>query len=131
MVSYLIRRLSLAALTLLLVTFAVYALIRNMPGTPLTINMAEMDPSKRISKEEQQRLMKTYGLDKPWPVGYKVWITKVFGGDLGYSMFEKEPVARSIAKRMGPTLLLSGTSLVLGYLLSVPLGLYFAGRSGK
>ena len=46
-------------------------------------------------------------------------------------MFQKEPVARSIAKRIGPTLLLSGTSLFLAYVLSVPLGLYFSGRSGK
>ena len=80
MLSYVIRRLLLAALTLLLVTFAVYALIRNMPGTPLTINMAEVDPSKRISKEEELRLMKTYGLDKPWYVGYFVWLNKVRQG---------------------------------------------------
>jgi peptide/nickel transport system permease protein len=133
MVSYLIRRLLLAALTLLLVTFAVYALIRNMPGTPLTINLAESDPSKQISKAEQERLMKTYGLDKPWYIGYFVWLRKVAppNFDLGFSMFQKEPVSRSIAKRIGPTLLLSGTSLFLAYVLSVPLGLYFSGRSGK
>ena len=57
MVSYLIRRLLLAALTLLLITFAVYALIRNMPGTPLTLDLATADPSKRISKEEEERLI--------------------------------------------------------------------------
>jgi len=131
MLSYLIRRLLLAGLTLLLVTFAVYALIRNMPGTPLTINMAEADPSKRISKEEQLRLERTYGLDKPWYIGYFIWLNKVRKGDLGFSMFQKEPVARSIAKRIGPTLLLSGTSLFLAYVLAVPLGLYFSGRSGK
>jgi peptide/nickel transport system permease protein len=131
MLSYLIRRLLLAALTLLFVTFAIYALIRHMPGTPLTINMAEVDPSKRISKEEKLRLERTYGLDKPWYIGYFVWLNKVRKGDLGFSMFEKEPVARSIAKRIGPTLLLSGTSLFLAYVLAVPLGLYFSGRSGK
>lgn len=131
MVSYLVRRLLLGALTLVLVTFAVYALIRNMPGTPLTINMAEADPSRKISKEEQERLLRTYGLDKPWYIGYFVWLNKVRQGDLGYSMFEKEPVARSIAKRIGPTLLLSGTSLFLAYVLSVPLGLYFSHRSGR
>src|SRR4029453_5971989 len=98
---------------------------------PLTINMAEADPSKRISKEEQLRLERTYGLDKPWYIGYFVWLNKVRKGDLGFSMFQKEPVARSIAKRIGPTLLLSGTSLFLAYVLAVPLGLYFSGRSGK
>ena len=52
MVNYLIRRLMLAALTLLLMTFVVYALIRNMPGTPLTLNHGGDDPSKKISKRE-------------------------------------------------------------------------------
>ena len=131
MLSYLIRRLLFAALTLLLVTFAIYALIRNMPGTPLTIDMATVDPSKRISKAEEERLMRTYGLDKPWYIGYFVWLNKVLRADLGFSMFQKEPVARSIAKRIGPTLLLSGTSLFLAYFLAMPLGLYFSGRSGQ
>jgi len=51
MISYLIRRLALASLTLLLITFVVYALIRHMPGTPLTADPAMMDPaSKSASK---------------------------------------------------------------------------------
>ena len=132
MFSYLTRRLLLGALTLMFVTFAVYALIRNMPGTPLTINMAEADPSKRISKEEQQRLLKTYGLDKPWPIGYGVWMRNVIvRRNLGYSIFEKESVARAIGRRIGPTLLLSGTSLFLAYVLAVPLGLFCSARSGR
>jgi len=131
MLTYLIRRLLLGALTLWFVTFAVYALIRNMPGTPLTINMAEADPSKQISKEEQQRLERTYGLDKPWYVGYWVWMGKVVRGNLGFSIFEKEPVARSIQHRIGPTLLLSGSALFLAYVLAVPIGLYCSARSGR
>ena len=132
MLSYLIRRLLLGALTLVLVTFAIYALIRNMPGTPLTINMAETDPSKEVSKEEQERLAKTYGLDKPWYIGYWVWIGNVvLEGDLGKSIFEKEPVVRAIGKRIGPTLLLSGGSLFLAYFLSIPIGLYASARSGN
>lgn len=132
MLTYLTRRLLLALLTLLLVTFAVYALIRNMPGTPLTINMAESDPSKKISAAEQQRLMKMYGLDKPWPIGYGVWIKNVaVNRNLGFSIFEKESVARAIQRRIGPTLLLSGTALLLAYTLAVPLGLYCSARSGK
>jgi peptide/nickel transport system permease protein len=132
MLSYLTRRVLLGLLTLVLVTFAVYALIRNMPGTPLTINMAEADPSKKISKEEQRRLEKMYGLDKPWPLGYSVWIGNVaLRRNLGFSIFEKESVTRAIRRRIGPTLLLSGTSLLLAYLLAVPLGLYCSARSGK
>ena len=37
MINYIIRRLLLGALTLVLITFLIYALIRNIPGTPLTL----------------------------------------------------------------------------------------------
>ena len=40
MINYLIRRCLIAVITLLLITFLVYALIRNMPGTPLTLDQA-------------------------------------------------------------------------------------------
>ena len=65
MLSYIIRRVLIGSATLLLITFVVYGLVRNMPGTPLTIATAESDPSKNLSNEDLQRLTKIYGLDKP------------------------------------------------------------------
>ncbi len=88
MVNYLIRRLILGALTLVLVTFIIFALIRNMPGTPLTLNMAETDPSKKISKEHMVILNRAYGLDKPWPIAYVHWLGKLVRLDLGDSFRE-------------------------------------------
>jgi peptide/nickel transport system permease protein len=131
MVNYLIRRLILGALTLLLVTFIVFALIRNMPGTPLTLNMAETDPSKKISKENMEILNRAYGLDRPWPVAYVHWLGNLARLDLGDSFREGKPVIGVIGQRIGPTLLLSTISIVLAYLLAVPLGLYATARSGK
>jgi peptide/nickel transport system permease protein len=55
----------------------------------------------------------------------------VFQGDLGRSISRKQPVTRLIAERIGPTLLLSITSLILTYGMSIPLGLYMSVRSGK
>src|SRR6185436_14544658 len=131
MVNYLIRRLILGALTLLLVTFIVFALIRNMPGTPLTLNMAESDPSKKISKEHMEILNRAYGLDKPWPVAYFHWLGNLARLDLGDSFREGKPVIGVIGQRIGPTLLLSVISIILAYLLAIPLGLYSTARSGK
>lgn len=131
MVNYLIRRLAIGLLTLLMITFVVYGLIRNMPGTPLTMDMAESDPSKRISEEELERLTVIYGLDKPWYTAYFQWVGNVARGDLGRSFHQKKPVTRVIAPRVGPTLLLSVSSLVLSYVLSVPLGLFSTARSGR
>ena len=131
MLSYLVRRLLLAALTLWLVTFAVYALIRHMPGTPLTMDMGESDPSKRISPEEKKRQEKAYGLDLPWYWGYWRWMGNVAQGDLGFSIEQKESVVRAISKRIGPTLLLSGVAVLSAYLLSIPIGLYCSARSNR
>ena len=55
MLNYLVRRLLLGLVTLVLITFLVYGLIRNMPGTPLTLEMGE-DPSHKISEEDQERM---------------------------------------------------------------------------
>jgi peptide/nickel transport system permease protein len=131
MLHYLIRRLLLGLVTLTLITFVVFALIRNMPGTPLTLSMGAEDPSRKISKEDLERINRSYGLDKPWPVAYLVWVKNLACLDLGRSFYEKQPVTQVIASRIGPTLVLSGSSLVLTYLLSVPLGLYATVRSGR
>lgn len=132
MLNYLIRRLGVALLTLWLVTFVVYALIRHIPGTPLTTDPAMMDPTKMPSPEEIARLERQYGLDKPWYVGYWAWFGKAVHGDLGTSIPKNnKPVAQLIAERAPATLLLSVSSLVLTYVLSVPLGLWATAKSGS
>ncbi len=129
MLSYLIRRIAIGAITLLLITFVIYGLIRNIPGTPLTVNMAESDPSKELSKERQEQLEAAYGLDKPWQKAYWIWLGNVFTGDLGTSFSHNKPVLELIADRLGPTLLLSIPSLFLAYVLSIPMGIYCSARS--
>jgi peptide/nickel transport system permease protein len=115
---------------MLLITFVVYGLVRNMPGTPLTLAHAESDPSKKISKVDLERLNKIYGLDKHWTQAYFIWIGNVARLDFGHSISRKVPVATLIRERVPATLLLSVTSLTLAYLLSIPLGLRATVRSG-
>ncbi|MBX3438534.1 MAG: ABC transporter permease, partial [Planctomycetaceae bacterium] len=117
MLSYLIRRLAIGALTLLLITFIVFGLIRSMPGTPLTTDIAMLDPSKVISPADYERMKKAYGLDKPWPQAYVQWVGNLLQGDMGRSFTRKRPVSTLIRERMGPTLLLSLSSLLLTYAL--------------
>ncbi len=131
MLSYLTRRLAIGLLTLLLITCLIYGLIRAMPGSPLTADLAMLDPSRVMSLEDQQRLEKLYGLDKPWYLAYATWLKNLLKFDLGRSFFEKEDVTKVIGKRIGPTLLLTGTSLLLTYLLAIPLGLWFTARDGR
>lgn len=130
MLNYIVRRIAIGAFTLLLITFVIYGLIRNMPGTPLTNDMAELDPSKQMSPERLKELAAVYGLDKPWPEAYALWLGNVAKGDLGRSFSRKKPVADMIGERIWPTLLLSVPSLLITFVLSIPIGIYSAARSG-
>jgi peptide/nickel transport system permease protein len=112
------------------ITCVVYGLARNMPGTPLTAQMGE-DPSRKINAEDQKRLERIYGLDKSWPEGYVQWLGNLLRGDLGRSITRKQPVATLIRERIGPTFLVSGTALLLIWLMAIPLGLYASARSGR
>lgn len=131
MFDYLIRRLMIGAVTLLLITFLIYGLIRHMPGDPTTAMQAEQDPSRKIDPADYERMKAAYGLDKHWTVAYVSWLGNLVTFDLGRSFSYKQPVLSLIGERIGPTLLLSVTSLLLGYGLAIPLGLYAAARSNK
>ncbi len=131
MLHFIVRRLAIGLLTLLLVTFVVYGLVRNIPGTPLTADPAMNDPSKMISPEEVARLEKLYGLDKPWHQAYFHWLGNLSRLDLGRSISQNNaPVSKLIAERVPATMLLSISSLLLTYVLSIPIGLWSTVKSG-
>ncbi len=131
MFNYLVRRVALGLGTLILITFVVYALIRHMPGTPLTMDVAMMNPGKMPSQADIKRWERMYGIDKPWYQAYFIWLSNVARLDLGRSIPQNnEPVAQLIAERAPATLMLSATSLVLTYLLSIPIGLWSTVRNG-
>lgn len=131
MISYLIRRMLVGLLTLMLITCLIYTLIRLMPGSPLDADPAMMDPSKMPSQADIDRMRAVYGLDKPLHEAYWQWLTNTVTLELGTSFSQKKPVAELIADRVGPTLQLSVTSLLLSYLLAIPMGLYATVRGGK
>jgi peptide/nickel transport system permease protein len=130
MLHYLIRRTLIGFITLACVTFLVYGLIRSMPGDPTTL-LAGEDPSRKIDPADFARIRRIYGLDRPVHEAYFVWLGNVFAGDLGRSFSFKEPVSKVIGARVGPTLFLSVSSLMIAYALAVPMGLIASVRSGK
>lgn len=120
----------IGALTLLLITFVLYALIRSMPGDPLVL-LQSMSTDRAVRKADIERMQKAFGLDKPWPTAYVHWLWNIVRGDMGTSISRYQPVSRIIGERIGPTLLLSIASLTLTYLLAIPLGLYSSVRANR
>jgi peptide/nickel transport system permease protein len=131
MFQYFARRFVLALLTLLLITFLVYGLIRLMPGDPLLVNLEGASPDRPIKLEEIERMREIFGLNKPWYVAYWHWLLNLLHGDLGDSLSRPSRVVDIIRERIGPTLLLEATALSLTYLLAIPIGLYATARNGK
>jgi peptide/nickel transport system permease protein len=124
---YLARRLAHATLLLLGVSIFSFAILELAPGdffTPISLN-------PQISAHTVGALRSQYGLDKPFPIRYERWLHSVFRGDLGISFAYGTPVAPLLAVRARNTLLLTGTSLLLAWLLAIPFGIWSAAHRGK
>jgi peptide/nickel transport system permease protein len=131
MLQYLARRGAISLVTLLLITIVVYALIRNIPGTPLTVDMALMNPGRMASAADIKRFERLYGLDKPVYEAYFIWLKNVARGDFGRSIPKNnQPVLGLIMGHLPATLMITVTSLLLTYILSIPLGLWSTAKSG-
>jgi peptide/nickel transport system permease protein len=103
---------------ILLLSILVFLLAKAMPGDALT---GLLDPSIDPAALDAQR--ERLGLNDPWYVQYWDWITKALQGDFGQSFRFKMPVADLIGQRMMNTIWLSLLTLVLTYLIAVPLGI--------
>jgi peptide/nickel transport system permease protein len=93
--------------------------------------MAELDPSKRMSPEDLDRLNKAYGLDKPWMTAYAYWLGNVCRLDFGSSFTFRQPVLGVIVDRLPATLVLSIASISIAYAVSIVLGLFSAARNAR
>jgi len=94
------------------------------------VNLAPGGPSAAVSLErtaaEREALYRQYGLDKPVAVRYLTWLSGVVRGDLGTSLTQGLPVGGLLLQRLGNTLQLALTALVLTALLGVTLGVLAA-----
>ncbi len=130
MLTYVVRRLLIGVITLLAITAIVYLLIRNMPGDPVSAQLAQ-NVDRKVTQAQIDQLNRQLRLDRPIPVAYALWMGDLARGDLGTSIARNQPVARLIGERIVPTVMLSATSLLLTYLLAVPIGLLSSVRAGK
>lgn len=122
--AYILRRI-LGALPLLLgISVILFAIVHLAPGGPLDVYAD--NPS--VSKEALDQIAKAYGLDKPVPVQYFMWLKSMAVGDWGYSIRTGRPVFTEIVGRLGPTLQLGGFSLLLSLIIAIPLGMVSATR---
>jgi len=124
---YLGRRLLRAALLLIGVSALCFLFTEMAPGSFFD----EMRLNPQISPETISALRTQYGLDRPLPVRYARWMKSLVRGDLGYSIAYNIPVVSLLWVRAKNTLLLTGTALLLTWLIAVPLGVLTAASRGR
>lgn len=124
---YVFRRLLGAVPLLLGISLILFTIVHLAPGGPL--DMYAENPA--VSKEALQQIAVAYGLDKPVPVQYLMWLKSMLVGDWGYSIRTGRPVFGEIVLRLGPTLELGGLALLISLVLAVPLGIISAARRGS
>ncbi len=117
---FVFRRLLQGILVLLLVSAFTFFLVNLAPGGPSAAVSLERTAAER------EALYRQYGLDKPVAVRYMQWLSGVVRGDLGTSLTQGLPVSGLLWQRLGNTLQLALTALVLTALLGVTLGVVAA-----
>ena len=124
MAGYALRRLLALIPTPFVISAAVFAVMRVIPGNPAAALLG-FDASPEASAEITARL----GLSDPLPAQYWRWLKGVFHGDLGSSVFFREPVSRVIWEHLGPTVALALVAQIIA--LALPGGVASAWKRGR
>jgi peptide/nickel transport system permease protein len=126
MLAYLLKRLLYALPTALGVTVVTFALVYIAPGDPLNAVAPADAPAEVI-----EALKSTYGLDRPLPVRYGLWLERALHGDLGASIATGRSVAGEVLVATANTLRLAAVAAVVGVGFGCALGALAGANAGS
>lgn len=124
--TYLLRRLLILLPVLLGISMLSFSLVHLVPGDPVTTLFGT-----QYTEARAEALREEYGLNRPLPLQYLTWLSRVVRGDLGESTYTRQPVAEAIARRLPVTGRLLALSLLFALLTAIPLGTLAAVHHGK
>lgn len=130
MLAYIIRRILYMIPTVIAISIVAFFVIQLPPGDYLTSLVSGMAAQgETVDSATLAALKERYGLDQPFYVQYWKWISGiVLRGDFGQSFEWNRPVNTLIWERLGLTVLLSFSTLIMIWLISFPIGIYSAVR---
>jgi peptide/nickel transport system permease protein len=129
MTSYIIRRSLQGLLVIVIVTFLVFIVIRLLPGDPILIFLAE-EQVEQLTQEQIDAARREFGLDKPMMVQYVDWISGLFRGDFGTSIFYRDKVSTLIGERLPVTMHLGFLAFLFSTFCGLSAGVIAALRRG-
>lgn len=146
LLKYLLKRLLIMLPTLFGVTIIVFMIINLAPGGPIEQKIQQLrfsgsaddsgagtqtSGTSTVSEEVLEALKKQYGFDKPIHVRYLIWLKNLATLDFGESFTYEEPVLDVIISKFPVSMQFGIVSLILSYLISVPLGIFKAVKNGS
>jgi peptide/nickel transport system permease protein len=126
--AYIARRFMYMLLLMVMASVVSFLVITLPPGDYVSSYIARLSEQGGADKDVADSLRALYGLDQPLYVQWWKWITRFVQGDLGFAFAYGLPVKTVLASRIPLTLALSFATLILTYLISIPIGIYSAVR---
>jgi peptide/nickel transport system permease protein len=139
---YLIRRITFALGTLIMVIVFNFYLFRILPGDPVK----SITRSPRLTREVREKLRVDFGLDKPiwldieqlkegnliggFDTQFTAYVRALLQGNLGVSFRSRRDVAEVLGERVGRTIILVAGGEMLALIFGIILGLIAAWRRG-
>ncbi len=121
LLSYLLRRLVGFAAVLVGVSIITFGLSHLVPTDPAVVALGDHATDEQIDAFREK-----YGLNKPVPEQYWIYVTNLLHGDLGISLRTRRPVAADLHDFFPATFELSLTALILSILIGIPAGVVSA-----
>ncbi|MCI8390105.1 MAG: ABC transporter permease [Roseburia sp.] len=122
---YLAKRLLYIIFVFFIISILMFVIYKSLPGDPVKMMMQD-NVRPEAYQQQYDTIRRQLGLDAPLPVQYIRWMGNMLTGDFGYSTEYRRPVKEVIATPMRNTVLLNLCSMVVVFLISVPLGIVTA-----
>jgi peptide/nickel transport system permease protein len=126
MARFVLNRLAFSLPTLMLVALTVFVIMRAVPGDPIVVMLGDAATPEIVAATRAQ-----YGLDRPLPFQFLLWLKNIATGDFGHSIQNKAEVLPLILSRFAVSAQIVLVAVMLAAVIAVPLGLLAGWRQGS
>jgi peptide/nickel transport system permease protein len=123
MLAYMTKRLLLMIPLIFGVTLITFVVIHLAPGNPVEV---QTEMSLKVTAQAKENMKKLYGLDKPLHLQYLAWLKRFKSLDFGESFVDGRKVIDKIIERIPVTLTINILSLILIFIVAIPIGILSA-----
>ncbi|RGZ00112.1 ABC transporter permease [Clostridium sp. AM58-1XD] len=125
MKKYILKRMIIMIPVFIITSVIIFSIIHLTPGDPARVILGD-----RAVEEEVTALQEKMGLNKPLPIQYLEWVTGIFKGNLGESVYIDQPMTVIIVNHMKPTISLTIYALLIAAGIGIPFGILAARYRG-